>query len=438
MFSALPAFCLMAAENSSEPLPPKNPDWIKKSVLYEVFLRDFSPEGKFANLENDLLRLKNLGVNALVLLPVNSAASPSSHAPQNPLLIKDFSAVSLDYGTKDGLKRFSEQVRYNEMKLILSWVVDRASQDNALVKDHPKWFALKSSEEDAAESVAFDYSSKEARAYMKDMLVSWLKDYSLDGFSLIGGDKIPADFLKEIAGACSTAKPSAVVIAEASSPASVHLIPDKNFYGTISNVALGMFPASQMRSVLDEDVRRTSDWPWPVRFLEGYDRPRSAQLLGPAVWPSAVLLFTMDGVPMISAGQEILESQQTSSSSKNPIDWAGGLKINAEARKFYKKLIASRMRHPSLSRGQKFAVPAKNEPSLFVFAASYREDAVLVAVNYSASSVDTIVEVPDIFLSAANKLRVDSVFGSGKISQVELTTVSVKLPPWGYEIWELK
>ena len=76
LLSAFPAAILAAAENFNELPAPKNPDWVKNSVLYEVYLRDYSQEGKFGSLETELLRLKNLGVNALVLLPVNPAAVP--------------------------------------------------------------------------------------------------------------------------------------------------------------------------------------------------------------------------------------------------------------------------------------------------------------------------------------------------------------------------
>ena len=154
--------------------------------------------------------------------------------------------------------------------------------------------------------------------------------------------------------------------------------------------------------------------------------------------PAAVLLFSMDGVPMIYAGQEIAETAQPSLTAREVTDWPAGFKKNSDVRKFYKKLISLRAKHPSLSRGQKFAVSSGGNPSVFVFASSYREDALLVAVNFSAEPLDIMTEVPEIFVSQGGKLMLESEFSSGKIEQVRAATVSVKLPGWGYQIWQLK
>ena len=47
-----------------------HPDWTYDSVVYEVNVRQFSPEGTFKGVEAQLPRLKDLGVDVLWLMPM--------------------------------------------------------------------------------------------------------------------------------------------------------------------------------------------------------------------------------------------------------------------------------------------------------------------------------------------------------------------------------
>jgi len=47
-----------------------HPEWSKNAVLYEVNVRQFTPEGTFNAFAEHLPRLKKLGVNVLWFMPV--------------------------------------------------------------------------------------------------------------------------------------------------------------------------------------------------------------------------------------------------------------------------------------------------------------------------------------------------------------------------------
>eukprot|EP01031_Cornospumella_fuschlensis_P011238 gene11238-13749_t len=44
--------------------------WSRQAVIYQVNVRQFSPEGTLKAVQSDLLRLKRLGVDILWLMPV--------------------------------------------------------------------------------------------------------------------------------------------------------------------------------------------------------------------------------------------------------------------------------------------------------------------------------------------------------------------------------
>ncbi|OGR82050.1 MAG: hypothetical protein A2901_04415 [Elusimicrobia bacterium RIFCSPLOWO2_01_FULL_54_10] len=368
---------------------PKNPNWIRSSVVYQIYPRTFSPEGKLFGVENELMRIKNLGATCLLILPVAT---------------DDLSTVKLEFGTKDNLKSLVEQAHFNEIRVILAFRI----------------------EPDAVPEK------------MKHGFLSWIKSYSLDGIYLMGASSLPKGFLEELSNDIEKFRPSFVLAVDGLGMPGSRLGSDPNFYGTVSNSASGAMPVSFLPPILEEDSRRPAGAAVPLRFLESYDNPRSAALLGAGAKAGAVLLFTLDGVPMLCAGQEIGETHQHSIDSKEVIDWKAGSKKNGELRKFFKQLIHFRKSHPSLARGQKFRIPSKGSESAFAFAASYRDDAVLVAVNLSASPVDAVLELPAIFYSAGGKLTLKEALGNGKLDRLGEDSSSLRLPPWGFMIWESK
>ena len=50
---------------------PKTPDWANTATIYEVNIRQYTPEGTFNAFQNHLPRLKELGVDILWLMPIN-------------------------------------------------------------------------------------------------------------------------------------------------------------------------------------------------------------------------------------------------------------------------------------------------------------------------------------------------------------------------------
>jgi len=72
VFSAnLPSHAQTAVRDVSR-LPARVcPDWVRDAVVYEVFPRNFSPEGNFAGITARLDELKDLGVTVVWLMPIH-------------------------------------------------------------------------------------------------------------------------------------------------------------------------------------------------------------------------------------------------------------------------------------------------------------------------------------------------------------------------------
>ena len=66
----LTAVLAFAACKQTPAVPSAHPDWTYNSVMYEVNIRQFSPEGTFQGVEAQLPRLKALGVDILWFMPM--------------------------------------------------------------------------------------------------------------------------------------------------------------------------------------------------------------------------------------------------------------------------------------------------------------------------------------------------------------------------------
>jgi len=49
----------------------KSPEWLKSSVVYEIFTRNFSKQGDFNAITARLDELKDLGVDIVWLMPIH-------------------------------------------------------------------------------------------------------------------------------------------------------------------------------------------------------------------------------------------------------------------------------------------------------------------------------------------------------------------------------
>ena len=77
-----------------------HPDWIKSSVMYEVNIRQYTPEGTFNAFSKHLPRLKELGVDILWLMPVHPIGEKNRKGPLGSYYsVKDYKGINPEFGT---------------------------------------------------------------------------------------------------------------------------------------------------------------------------------------------------------------------------------------------------------------------------------------------------------------------------------------------------
>ena len=82
------------------------PEWTKASNVYEVNIRQYTPQGNFAGFMQHLPRLKKMGVDILWLMPIFPIGEKNRKGTLgSPYSIKDYKEVNPDFGNKDDFKK---------------------------------------------------------------------------------------------------------------------------------------------------------------------------------------------------------------------------------------------------------------------------------------------------------------------------------------------
>ncbi len=192
--------------------PAAAPDtsWVTRSVLYEVFVQDFSPAGDFRGVIDGLDRIQSVGASVLWIMPIHPIGVEGRKGTLgSPYAARDFRAINPAYGTAADFHALVEAVHARGMKIILDWVPDHTSIDHPWVQQHPDFYFRNERGEpsvprdpegkltDWTDVVQLDYGNPAVRQEMIATMRWWLTEFGLDGFRVDVAGFIPNDFWRE-------------------------------------------------------------------------------------------------------------------------------------------------------------------------------------------------------------------------------------------------
>jgi maltooligosyltrehalose trehalohydrolase len=168
-------------------------------VIYEVHTGAFSAAHDFAGIAEDLPRLKEIGINALEIMPVSQFSGARNwgydgvfpHAVQN------------SYGGPEGLKRLVDACHGHGIAVILDVVFNHVGPEgNVLFPYGP--YTRDKYKTPWGDALNFDGAgSDEVRRYFLQAAWQWLTEYRFDGLRLDAVhaicDMSPVPFLEELA-----------------------------------------------------------------------------------------------------------------------------------------------------------------------------------------------------------------------------------------------
>ncbi|WP_219601041.1 alpha-amylase family glycosyl hydrolase [Hymenobacter sp. DG01] len=408
------AACRMEPTTDCAPAAPeaytiRHPAWADSASIYEVNIRQYTPEGTFRAFEAHLPRLQKMGVGILWLMPVQPIGKLNRKGTlSSQYSVQDYRAVNPEFGTLDDLRHLIQTAHKLGMHVILDWVANHTSWDSQLRQQHPEWFTRNAQGQfvppvaDWQDVIDLDYSKPELRQYMQESMVYWLRDVGFDGFRCDVAGLVPMEFWNQTRPVLEKVKP-VFMLAEWDE---LHNPPflKKGEFDPNTGMLEKAFDATyalRLCYLLDSISRRQQ----PLTALDAYREvertryPASAYLmyftsshdinswdgteyerLGKDALPQAVLATLLPGIPMVYSGQEAALKKRLRFFDKDTIPWRA-----YPLQEFYTTLLQLKKRHPALRNGDPCSefirMAPEASPETYAFVRRKGPKAVLVAVN---------------------------------------------------------
>lgn len=110
---------------------PAHPEWSYRSVVYELNVRQATPDGTFAAAADRLPALKELGVDIVWCMPIYPIGTQGRKGTLGSYYaISDYCDVNPEFGTLADFDAFLNRAHELDMKVILDWVANHTSPDS--------------------------------------------------------------------------------------------------------------------------------------------------------------------------------------------------------------------------------------------------------------------------------------------------------------------
>ena len=378
------------------------------ATIYQVNIRAFSEAGDLQGVIDRMDYIESLGVNVIYLMPIYPVGEErSAGGLGSPYSVRDFKAVNPEIGTLEDLRSLVEEAHERDMAVILDFVANHTSWDNAWITEHPEWY--QQDEEgniivppgtnwnDVAQ---LNFENEELRDAMIDAMSYWVYNANIDGFRMDAADFVPFSFWNEAVPVLENIKDQdLLMLAEGGRTdhlrAGFDYIFGFRYFDALKEVFLEGAPVTELQeanaelytNVYDESKR-------VIKYTTNHDVNLTdgtpQELFGGEDGSLAAFVVAayQKSVPMIYNGQAIGFDERLEFFSRDPIDWDD---VNEEMLQEYKQIIEFRNESEAIRRGE-----LKNYSSddIAVFTMQEGEETVLVLSNLRNREIDYILPAP--------------------------------------------
>jgi 1,4-alpha-glucan branching enzyme len=374
--------------HDEQPLPTND-----QLVIYELHVGDFSggkgdeggkrKKGTFAATTEKLDYLKDLGINAVELMPVKEF--PGKSWGYN---LRSLFAVDSGYGPPEELCRLVDECHGRGIRVIMDGVYNHAEADAPLAKiDYAYWFYRENPDPPNMQwGPKYNYGHYDpklkiypARKYVIESITFWVEHFHIDGIRFdatraIGDFNIMREFTDAAFNKIAGRKPFFTVAEHVPEDPAIAGYPKGPMIAAWHEVLANQLRATAMQreyqgaqpgdlnalaQKLNPATNGYGSGNHVVNFLGNHDHKRILRDIADTVhvFDEAAfqrvklalgLLLTSPGLPMIWMGQEFGAANPLTAEPQ-PIDWnLLANKNNKDLHDFTAKLIKFRREHPAL------------------------------------------------------------------------------------------
>lgn len=439
------ASCSSPAEKQPDPTTYKtdttrydgHPAWILQGNIYEVNVRQYTPEGTFQAFAKHLDRLNDMGVQTLWFMPIQPISKVDRKGELGSYYaISNYTAINPEFGTMADWQELVDSAHAKGFKVMIDWVANHTGADHYWLEKYPDFYERDSTTGKAI--FAFDWSDTRSLNYdnpvLQDSMINAMKFWlatRIDGFRCDVAGEVPKAFWEKAITALKAVNPGIFMLAE-SNDAWLH---EAGFDATYSwdefsimkRIAKGEAPAS----LLDSAQAKLAAYPpnaLRMYFTSNHDENSWNQadygtMPGDIHAPFAVLTQTWArSVPLIYSGQEEPFLDSISFFYKDTIAF-GQFRRAA----FYKQLLELRRQNPALAANASYERLSVGDPAqVFAYKRSSGQHEVVVVLNLSNRPAR---------FEWSGKPTGEPAMGGWQQAVPGAKASAVALAPWGYVLY---
>lgn len=444
--------------DSAIPVHPVStfPERAKDMTIYEVNIRQYTPEGTFKAFQEHLPKLKDLGVDILWIMPVQPIGEKNRKGSLGSYYsIRDYKSVNPEFGTMEDFKALVNKAHDLGFVVILDWVPNHTAWDHTWITEHPEYYMTDSVAHVIGKELGVDknYYKKKGmgdlvyeanwddiallnhynpatRAAMIDAMQFWVSETDIDGFRTDhAGHEIPLYFWEEATSALNPMK-DLFWLAEWDEPR-MHIAFDATYEWGLLNltesVAKGTASADDIQEHIQKDVASFGMNPFRLNMITNHDRNAWEGTIneryGAGGKAFAVFSFTAYGTPVIYSGQEAGLNKRLQFFEKDTISWEDPDGYFT----FYKKLNELKANNPALWNGGYGGMPEKlddGNKDVCSFRRTKDQNTIVGVINMSGKEQTIRLDKNDLS-SQYTDVFTGQPGASGEI----------KLAPWAYLVF---
>jgi glycosidase len=389
-----------------------HPAWSRNAVIYEINVRQFTPEGTLVALQRHLPRLKALGVDILWLMPVQPIGVKNRKGVLGSYYaISDYTAVNPEFGTEADFKAFVNAAHRQGMKVILDWVANHTAFDHKWITAHKDWYVTRPDgtiinardneghDTDWTDVAELDFGNVAMRRAMIADMRWWLDRTGIDGFRCDVAGGAPTDFWVDARRALRTSRPDLFMLAEAEDPG-IHAAFDMTYgwrlHHLMNEIAQGKQTTATLDAYFAKDDSLFGRDAYRMYFTSNHDENSwngtEFERMGANHLPAFVLDATVQrSMPLLYSGQEVSMKKRLRFFEKDTVDWSGQTLAG-----FYHAMFDLKHQQPALANGAwggtQSVLRTNGGDRVYAFTRTKGANTVLVALNFGDEGVNAAYE----------------------------------------------
>lgn len=381
----------------------KHAAWSYDAVIYEMNIRQTTPEGTFRSAAQRLPLLRNIGVDAVWLMPVYPIGRINRKGTLGSYYsISNYCAVNPEFGTMADFDDFVAEAHRLGMRVLLDWVANHTSRDAVWLSECPTdWYERNADGSakvpcDWDDTAKLNYANREVWRGEIDAMSFWLREHDVDGFRCDMAMLVPIEFWQQARSELQRIKPDVFMLAEAEEQNLFDNAFDASYtwemHHILCDVAQGRRRVWDLRNYIYADRGRYPQSAMRLMFTSNHDENSwngsEFARFGVAAEIMAALTFVLpQSLPLIYTGQEYGYDHSFAFFDKDPMP----LQQDNRFTSLYRRLCALKHSNSALrsaDAGGSFMEINNNAPDcMMTFVRETADNRVVVLMNLSPYNV---------------------------------------------------